>query len=223
MKQNDLQMAYDIVSNFTKYDTMSNPPKINTLYYKVPKQTGISRWEYYKDIEEVSKSTLEYILYRLHNASHTLIMNTLIALLYYWRFRERKPTMMQQVYNEAVSHYTVENQPYTRYESAIKVNCVYLIKINIGCDTLYKVGQTEDIHSRMINLQSNISKRYSSVSVGVVVQEVKYCSNCKEVEEELLKEARNKLTKKHKFYFDGHTESFESDKLIDIFKQIIYL
>lgn len=219
MELNDLKIAYDMVSKFNKYDTLSTPPKINTLYYKVPIVKGLHCGEYGKDIEDVKPNTLEYILYHLHDIDYTLLIDTLIALLYYWKFRKRKSIHMEQVYQEVVRHYTIEHKPYTNYSDGKKGNCIYLVKIYIGSVTLYKVGITKDIHQRMINLQSDINMKYPFVFVGIAVQKVIYCDKNKELEQILLNEVSNYNIKKHKFFFDGHTESFESDILIDIFKR----
>jgi predicted GIY-YIG superfamily endonuclease len=221
MELNDLKIAYDIVSKFNKYDTLSTPPKVNTLNFKVPIISGIHQGEHRKNIEEVKPNTLEYILYYLHNIDFTMIINTLIALLYYWKFRKRKSLMMKEVYQEIVNHFTVHNEPYKWNEKTKKGNCVYIIKIEIGNKVLYKVGKTKDLHQRMLNLQSNINANYSFVSVGITIKEVLYCDNHAEKEKILLTEIRNRNIKKHKFYFKGHTECFESDILFELWTKMI--
>ncbi len=219
MQLDELKIAYDMINKFSKYDTLSNPPRINTLDYRVPVVSGLHSGEYGKNIEEVKQNTLNYILYHLHDIDYTLVTDTLIALLYYWKFRKKKSLKMEQAYQEIVSHYTVEHEPYTRYENSKKGNCIYLVKIYIGSKILYKVGITEDIHQRIVNLQSDINIKYPCISVGIDVQKVIYCENNKEMEKILLNDAKSHNIKKHKFFFDGYTEAFESDILINIFKQ----
>jgi hypothetical protein len=221
MELDDLETAYNIVSRFNKYDTLSSPPKINTLNFEVPIISGIHKGEYRKNIEEVKPNTLEYILYYLHDIDFTMIINTIIALLYYWKFRKRKALIMEQVYQEVVNHFTTQHEPYKGNEKIKKGTCIYLVKIEIGNKVLYKIGKTKDLHQRMINLQSNINVNYSFVSVGITIKEVIYCDNYDEREERLLTEIRNINIKKHKFYFDGHTECFESDILFELWTKMI--
>lgn len=220
MELEDLETAYNIVSRFNKYDTLSSPPKIHTLNFEVPIISGIHKGEYRKNIEEVKPNTLEYILYYLHDIDFTMIINTIIALLYYWKFRKRKALIMEQVYQEVVNHFTIQHEPYKGNKKIKKGTCVYLVKIGIGNKVLYKIGKTKDLHQRMLNLQSNINANYPFVSVGVTVKEVLYCDNHNEIEERLLKEIRNINIKKNKFYFNGCTESFENIVVVDIFKKL---
>ena len=213
MELNDLQIAYDIVKNRTVFDNIQKP-----LQYKISSIDAIHYGEHYKTIKEVTPSVLNYILYNLHNLDYDFAIETLMALLYYWKFRKRKLSKMEQVYKEVINHYTTEHTPYTRYENSKKANCIYLLKIYIGSKVLYKVGITEDINQRMINLQSDISIKYQFISVGVAVQDVIYCDSNEEKEQLILQEIRSIEKKKHKFYFNGHTECFENEILTNIFK-----
>jgi hypothetical protein len=219
MQLDDFRIAYDIVNNFKKYDTVSNPPKINTLVYQVPKIEGIHPKLWSKSIDEVKLNTLEYILYYLHNIDEDKVISTLIALLYYWRIRKRKQAKMDEVYQEVIKHYTIENKVYCDTNTC-KGKCVYLVKIYIGSMTLYKVGQAIDLHQRMINLQSDIKSSYPLVSVGMSILAVKLCDNSDKLEEIILSEAKSKITKKHKFNFKGYTEAFKSESLIAIFNNL---
>ena len=191
--------------------------KINPLEYKVPNLEGIIPQQKHKTIKEVRPDTLKYILYKLHNIDNDIATDTLMALLYYYKFRDKKLAKMETAYRKARYHYIIKHTPYTKDKNMKKGDCIYLIRINIGRKTLYKVGTTSDIHTRMINLQSNISKFYPLVSVGINIKKVIYCNNNKEIEETLLSEIRSNNIKKHKFFFDGHTEAFQSDMLLKIF------
>lgn len=133
---NDLKIAYDIVNNFKKYDTLSNPPRINKLDYKVPCIDGISKYEWGKDIEEVNPNTLQYILYNLHNLDYSKVIDTTIALLYYWKVRKRNILKMEKVYQEILNHYLVVNESATNNHLLKKEKCIYLIEINIGIKSM---------------------------------------------------------------------------------------
>lgn len=217
MQLDDFRIAYDMVNNFKKYDTVSNPPKINTLAYQVPKIEGIHPKLWGKNIDEVKLNTLEYILYDLHKMDEDKIISTLIALLYYWKIRKRKQSKMEESYQEVINHYTIKNEALS-YKSIIKGECVYLVKIHIGSKTLFKVGKTKNINQRMINLQSDIKSNYPLVSVTVVILEVKFCDNSDEIEEVVLSEARSIIPDKHKLNFKGNTETFENSIMESIFK-----
>jgi hypothetical protein len=218
MTINDLKIAYDIINNFKKYDTLSNPPRINKLDYKVPCIDGISKYEWGKDIEEVNPNTLQYILYNLHNLDYSKVIDTTIALLYYWKVRKRNILKMEKVYQEILNHYLVVNESTTNNHFLKKENCVYLIEINIGSTTLYKIGKTSDINERFANLKSNIQKMYSTVSVGIKILNLIYNHNNETIEKEILNKIDAK-NKKHKFYFNGHTESFLDKCAIDIYNE----
>lgn len=219
MQLNDLKIAYDIVMNFKKYDTLSSPPKVNTLDYKVPKLDGIHSKLWGKNIDEVKLNTLEYILYDLHNMDEDKVISNLIALLYYWKIRKRKQSKMDEVYQEVVKHYTIQNKE-LKNDKLNKGKCVYLVKISIGSRTLYKIGKTEDIHQRIINLQSDIKCRYPLVSIAIDILEVKYYAYSDEIEKLILIKAKSKIIDKHKLNFKGSTEAFEDIELIDVFNEI---
>jgi hypothetical protein len=160
--------------------------KLNPIDYKVPNLQGIIPQQRYRTIKEVRPDTLKYILYKLHNIDNDIATDTLMALLYYYKFRAKKQYKMERVYRKAIYHYIIKHPLYTKYENSKKGNCIYLVKINIGRKTLYKVGTTNDIHQRMTNLQSDISNFYQLVSVGIEVKKVIYCDNNNEVEQDIL-------------------------------------
>lgn len=217
MTINDLKIAYDIINNFKKYDTLSNPPRINKLDYKVPCIGGISKYEWGKDIEEVNPNTLQYILYNLHNLDCSKVIDTIIALLYYWKVRKRDNFKMEKVYQEILNHYLIVNESTTNNHLLKKEKCIYLIEINIGNSTLYKVGKTSSIKDRFTNLKLNIQEMYSNVSTGIKILGIIYNQNNENIEKEILNKMDTKNIK-HKFYFNGHTESFKNIVVIDIFK-----
>jgi hypothetical protein len=219
MSEDDLSIAYCMVKNFKKYDTESNPPRINKLEYSVPKISGISKHEHGKNIDEVYPSTLAYILYHLHGSDAIRTTDALVALLYYWQFRKRNLHMMEKAYQEIVSHYTVQNKPYTYYAKSKMGKCVYLVKLSIGSKVLYKVGVTEDVHSRFKNLQSDIQNSYQLVSVGLEPINAVFVDSADEVEGFILEQANKTITTKHKFNFRGSTESFDDTQLIVIFNE----
>jgi hypothetical protein len=214
MELEDLQVAYDIVNNRTVFDNIENP-----LQYKIPNIDTIHYGEHHKTIKQVTPSVLNYILYNLHNLDYEFVIETLMALLYYWKFRKRKLSKMEEAYKEVIYHYTVKHTPYIKYKNHKQGNCIYLVKIYMGSRVLYKVGITKDIHKRMINLQSDITSKYPYISVGIDIQEVIYCSNSEDIEETILQVARSYKINKHKLFFNGHSECFESEALINIFKQ----
>lgn len=217
MNINDLKIAYDIVNNFRKYDTLSIPPKINKLDYKVATINGITRYEHGKDINSVKPNTLRYILFNLHNIEYSIIIDNVIALLYYWKIRKNNKHMFEKAYEEIINHYTFKNDNYSfNYK---KGKCLYLIKIYIGKETLYKVGITASFNSRMANILSDIKSKYEHVSVSLKALQVEYTQNGYQMEKEILKGLKND----HKFYFDGHTESFKNVEIINIFNKNIKL
>ncbi len=216
MELNDLEIAYDIINNFQKYDTLSNPPRINKLDYKVPSIDGISRYEHGKDVDSVKPNTLKYILYYLHNIEHSIIIDTVIALLYYWKIRKNNKSMFEKSYIEIVNHYTLTHNSYSfNYSNG---ECVYLIKIDIGSETLYKIGSTTNFNQRMTNILSDIKSKYEYVSCNIEPLQVEYTSMYYEIETNILNQLKEK---KHNFYFNGHTESFKKIETIDIFNKFI--
>ena len=217
MKESDLKIAYKMVKNFKKYDTMSNPPKINNLEYTVPYIDGLHPEVRGKNIDEVYPNTLVYILYYLHGSDIIRTIDALMALLYYWQFRRREPAKMEEVYKDIVHHYTISNQPYKHYVDSKLGECIYLVKLSIGSKTLYKVGVTEDIHSRLKNLQSDVQTSYPLVSIGLEPINVVYTDGAIGVEELILDDARKTITSCHKFNFKGSTEAFKDSILIDLF------
>lgn len=211
MNLNDLKIAQDIVNNFQKYDTLSKPPKINKLEYKVPSINGISTYEHGKDIESVKPNTLKYIIFHLHNVDYSLIIETTIALLYYWKFRKNKKTLLEETYKEIVNHYTLShNNCFYNYNDG---ECVYLIKIYIGSHTLFKVGKTASFNQRMSNILSDVKSKYEYVSCSIEPLKVHYTLSSYEIEQNILRE----LKKDHKFFFNGHTESFSDKNVINIY------
>lgn len=208
-----------MVKNFRKYDTESIPPKINKLEYSVPNISGISKYECGKNIDEVYPNTLTYILYYLHGSDTIRTIDALMALLYYWQFRKRESHVMEKIYQEVVSHYTVQNKPYTYYAESKIGKCIYLVKLSIGSKILYKIGITEDIHSRFKNLQYDIQNSYPLVSVGLEPIKAVFTDSADEVERLILEQANQTISNKHKFNFRGSTESFNDTKLIAIFNE----
>ena len=126
---------------------------------------------------------------------------------------------MEEAYKEVLTHYTIQNKSLPIDDNIVIGNCVYLLKIKLGTKVLYKIGKTNDIRKRVSNLTSNISSNYSLVSVSIDILDIKYCNNIDEAEELLLKEARQKITSKNKFFFNGHTECFDSKILVQIFHE----
>lgn len=219
MKESDLRIAYEMVKDFRKYDTMSSPPKINRLDYTVPNISGLYPSVRGKNIDEVYPNTLVYILYYLHGSDIIRTIDALMALLYYWQFRQRNQTKMEIVYKDIVHHYTISNQPYKHYVGSKLGECIYLVKLSIGSKILYKVGVTEDIHSRLKNLQSDTQISYPLVSIGLEPISVVFIDGAVVVEANILEAARKTITTKHKFNFKGSTEVFNDEKLIDIFNK----
>ena len=84
MIEDNFKVAYKVINSRSVFDNITNP-----LGYKVPKKSGIHFGDYYKTIKEVKPSTLQYILYKLHNLDYDLATDTLVALLYYYRFRKK--------------------------------------------------------------------------------------------------------------------------------------
>jgi hypothetical protein len=214
MTVDDLQKAYEIIEKRTIWDNIDNP-----LKYKVPNIKGIHWGECHKTVKEVKPNTMEYILFYLHDLDYELAIETLMAYLYYWKFRKKKLSKMNELFQRVKTHYTIQNTPYRSSNKTQKCDCVYLIKISIGSKTLYKVGRSKDIHKRMIDIQSDINTNYPLVSVGLEVLATHYCEDSHKLEKMVLDSIRAKISKKNKFFFKGSTEAFENHIVTDIFKQ----
>ena len=214
MDVNDIKEAYNFINKRNVFTNITNP-----IIYVIPRIKGIHKGEYGKTIKDVYPSTLKYIIYNLHDINYDFLIESIIALFYYCKFRKNSNIMLNRVYEDIINHYTYKDiQPITKYE---KGKSIYLIKIEIGSETLYKIGKTSDFNKRITNIKDDIESKYGYVSVRIEPLQVFYISNIDEVENEILSQIRSKKNVKHKFYFNGHTESFLDKCVIDIYNERI--
>lgn len=205
----EIKQAYEFINKRTVFTNINHP-----INYNIPKIKGIHFKEYGKNIKEVYPNTLKYIIYNLHNIDYSFLIETIVALFYYYKFRKQSEIELNQVYKDIINHYSIlyEKQMIDYKEG----ECIYLIEINIGSSRLYKVGKTSDFNLRMRNLASEISKKYQFVNTSINPLNVVYTSISDELEKKILNEIDEK---KHGFYFKGHTESFKNIEIINIFNK----
>ena len=215
----DLQL--ELIINWKKY-VMEDGSLIKKEppHYEVPSLKGIHSKVIGKNINEVQLNTLEYILYNLHDADCNLIEETAMALFYYYLHRIRSTFKLKKVYNNLIEHYNIihEQEPCHIDDAA----CVYLLQINIGSKKLYKVGKSTDLKSRYYNLISDIKANYPLVSVNVNVLNQYNTNEIDYIEKKIL----DLISLKHKntkFFFEGHTESFESEEIVNIYNSCLNL
>lgn len=212
----DFNLQYKIAKEWNKFETIDGsivkrePPK-----YVVPNLPGIHYKVLGKGINEVQYNTLEYILYYLHNVDYNTIEDTTMALYYYYIHRIRNPKQIREEPQKLIRHYNIINEQ--KKQQFIFEPCVYLMEICIGSKKVYKIGKTTDLQSRYNNLLSSVKTNYSLVSVAVNIKETYISEDIDEIEKEMLIKISSSM-KNTKFYFKGHTESFESEKVIDIYR-----
>ncbi|WP_421716545.1 hypothetical protein [Arcobacter arenosus] len=221
MNKEFIDFAYKFVSEFRSYDLRTKSIKKIDFDYCVPSIRGISKFEWGKDIDSVKPSTLEYIIFYLHNAEPKMIEDAIISLFYYWKVRKQNRKMMQKVYQKILEHYTRVNNigeiPRTSTKDAdawLNHNeyVIYSVGFCIGCLKVNKFGYTSD-KNRFKKLISDVKAKYPHVSVGSfeVYQELEFFNEeiVKEFEEEALSNmVLHPHYKKCKCCFDGYKESY---------------
>lgn len=211
---NDIKQVYELINKRNVFTNIEKP-----IIYEIPKVKGIHYTEHGKTIKDVYPNTLEYIIYNLHDIDYSFLIESIMALFYYWKFRKNNKTKLNQVYKEIVNHYSSINKKII--QNYDKGKCVYLLEIRIGSKTLYKVGKTTNFKDRISNLDYDIKSKYSFVSSSIKPLQVVYSSNFEEIEKSILNELNCKNQKKHNFYFNGHTESFENIEIISIYNNFV--
>ena len=212
MIENELKIAYEIVDSFIKYDTRSNPPRINTLDYRVPKLNGIIKYHWGKRIEEVKPNILEHIVFYLHNTEVSTIVDGVIGLLYYHKIRSRNLMKMESVYKNITRYYSSTNSRDIPLATILSEAIVYSISFSIGTNKINKFGLASD-KNRYRKLISDVRSNYKHTSVGgfIVNQEIQFhtLEQAERFEEEALNNLKkHELYSKCKYLFDGYTEAY---------------
>jgi hypothetical protein len=205
--------AYEIVKNFKRFDTASNPPKKHTLEYSVPKISGISKYEWGKNIDEVKPNTLDYIIYKLHSTEELLIQEAVMALLYYWKIRRRNIKKMEDVYLQIMHHYSVKPMNVEQDFPDDNKIYVYHISWSIGSKRVYKVGYTTEFEKRVVSIANEVKRFYPLVNLGDLkihrIIEFNTTEQAQSFEEEAKRSIENaEFVTKSKFYFTGSSESY---------------
>lgn len=206
----DIIKAYEFINERTVFTNLEKP-----ILYEIPKIKGIHHGEYGKNINEVYPNALIYIVYHLHYIDYSFLIESIVALFYYYKFRKRNKMELNKEFEKIKNHYSKLNE---KKEINYKVGkCVYLIEINIGSEKIYKIGKTDDFNTRMKNITQDINSKYEFVSTSINPLKIEYTSNADILEKQIL----DNLKKDHKFYFNGHTESFKNIEIINIFNKYI--
>lgn len=221
MNKDFIDFAYKFVNSFRAYDPTTNSRRKISFEYTVPSIRGITKYEWSKDLESVKPSTLEYIVFYLHNAEPKMIEDAIIALFYYWKIRQKDRKRMIKTYKKVLEHYTRANKEdeislSTTADADAWLNLneyvVYSIGFCIGSLKINKFGYTRD-KNRYRKLISDVRAKYPHVSVGSfeVYQEIEFDKeeDAKEFEKEALKNlALHPNYNKCKCCFDGYNESY---------------
>lgn len=109
MDKETIDEANRFVNSFRAYDPTTNSKRKISFDYCVPSIRRIHYSQHKKDLESVKPSTLEYIIFYLHNAEPKMIEDAIIALFYYWKVRMQNRRKLKEVYNRVLEHYTRAN------------------------------------------------------------------------------------------------------------------
>ena len=211
----DIENAYTIIRDFKYLNPITKLPNKFEFEYSVPKVSGIIKTNWGKDLNSVKPSTLDYILYYLHDADCTLIFETAIAYFYYWKIRKKDKNKFIDCYKKLKEHYSVNRLPQEYHLENELV--VYYISWFVGSIKVYKVGYSDEPIERFQHILAECRRFYPNVSVGdfEIIQLVKF--NTKEqasaMESETLSWLKNKIANKEisksKIYIkNGGTEMY---------------
>lgn len=193
--------------------------------YKTPRRDYILVNQQGKAINELRLSTLEYIMFKAVEATEDEKVDALFAYLYYYKYKKklhRLPDKMKDVVNSVIEHYTIVNKQ-DKYCYKYLGSVLYLVNIKIGkYRSLYKVGISDDIDTRLTRLRSDIMSNYC-VSVSVEPLNVWIVSNNKKLEKEVLEKILDVVKYDSGFKFKGSEESFiiELDELLEIVEPVM--
>lgn len=205
-----LEDAYNFVNDFVRKDIRKNTYNKFDFEYTVPSINGISKYQWGKDIESVRPSTLEYILFHLHNAEPKMIIDTLIAYLYYWKIRQMSSKDMRTKYKEVLEHYSIKHDCIIpEFEPK---PTVYYISFMVGSEKVYKLGYSNNPTRRFKEIIASVKEHYPFVSVGSfeVIDTETYSTEKigLQAEKQALNTIKEMKIPKTKIYFDGATEGF---------------
>ena len=220
-----IKYAYDFVNDFKYMNVKTKTYNKFDFEYKVPSIKGITKYQWDKDLESVSPSTMEYIIYHLHNAETKITIDTIISYLYYWKIRKADSKMMRTKYKEIVAHYTVKQD--SNIPIVIAVPSVYYISFMVGNVKVYKIGYSKEPTRRFKEIISSVKEHYPFVSVGQLelldIEEYSSEAIGLEAEKKVLdiiktkeagrEEEAKRLKKRYKssttdIFFEGGTEAY---------------
>lgn len=214
-----IKFAYDCVNNFTYKNILKNTCNKFDFEYSVPEIKGICKFEWGKKLDSVKPSTLEYIIYHLHNAEVKLVIDSVIAYLYYWKIRKADTKTMKLKYKEILQHYEpIKDELIIPTAMITNVAIVYSISFTVGIIQTNKFGIATD-KNRYKKMIDDVKSKYPLVSVSnfKVNQEIQFntVKQAEEFEKEALKNLKqHRQYKKGKICFDGYTESYSVIKKI---------
>lgn len=199
--------AYKLVRDYRYLDPKTKLPNKFPFEYSTHQHQGIYRKLWRKDIKSVKPSTLEYILYNLHDVDEVMIYETLIAYLYYWKVRKKDFKTMIKKFKEVKSHYEVLHT--LKIPQIDSKPSVYYISFYIGNIKLYKIGYSDNPTERFKQLFKDIKANYPLVSIGeleiIDIQSYSTKREALRMEQKILDKYKQD---NHKFLFNGHTEVY---------------
>ncbi len=207
-----IEFAYNFVNDYKYMNIKTGGYNKFDFEYTTPSVKGISKYQQKKDLQSVKPFVLEYIIYYLQDAEQKMIIDAIIAYLYYWKIRKANTKQMRKEYKKILNHYRANNDTSIPLATITYTAMVYSISFYVGSIRINKFGLATD-PNRYRKLISDVRSNYSFVSIGnfTINQEIQF-NTLKQAEAFELEAITNlKLHNQYskgKYYFNGYTESY---------------
>jgi hypothetical protein len=205
-----IEYAYEFVNDYKYMNIKERTYNKFDFEYTVPSIKGITQYQWGKDLQSVRPSTLKYIIYEYHTEETKLLIDSIIAYLYYWKIRKADSKTMRNEYKKIKEHYTIKYD--CNIPTVEAVPSVYYISFMVGTVKVYKVGYSKEPTRRFKEIIKSVQDNYPFVSVGSFeVLDINKFETEKEaltIEKKLLKVIQDKEIPKTNIYFEGATEGF---------------